>query len=159
MAGYEPVIRSDVLSAVPQGSIHPRHSARMAQVRSTGNATTELRLVALFRAFGIRGWRRQSALFGKPDFEFRRERVLLFVDGCFWHGCPRHATFPAIRSEWWAEKLARNKTHDRAVTRKLRASGWRVIRVWECALRPKRQLTTLRRIARALISARSRLSP
>lgn len=66
------------------------------------------------------------------------------------HGCPRHATFPAVRATLWAEKLTRNKARDRAVTRALRAAGWRVVRVWECALTARRQAATMRRLAKAL---------
>ena len=127
-----------------------KRSAVMALIRSRGNRATELRLIALMREYGITGWRRNAPVFGKPDFIFRRERVAVFVDGCFWHGCPRHATKPATRAEWWAAKLARNAQRDRAVTRTLRRAGWRVLRVWECALSRRREFATIRRIAAAL---------
>src|SRR5205807_9433803 len=80
----------------------------------------------------IRGWRRHPRLFGKPDFVFPRQKIVLFVDGCFWHGCPRpkHAPLPKNRADWWAKKLAQNKLRDRIVTRTLQSQGWRVIRVW-----------------------------
>ena len=125
-------------------------SERMSRVRSRGNRATELRLVALLRAFGITGWRRSASLPGKPDFIFRSERVAVFVDGCFWHGCPRHARTPRSRLSFWVPKLARNAQRDRAVTRALRASGWAVLRVWECALARSRARRTMARIARAL---------
>src|SRR5215210_9228563 len=92
-----------------------KRSAVMARIRGSGNRDTELRMMALFRAHGITGWRRRQKVFGKPDFVFRRERVAVFVDGCFWHGCPRHATKPATRAAWWAAKHARNAQRDRAV--------------------------------------------
>ena len=104
-----------------------KRSAVMALIRSRGNRATELRLIALMRAHGITGWRRNARVFGKPDFVFRAAKVAVFVDGCFWHGCPRHATMPATRAEWWAAKLARNAQRDRAVTRVWR---WHV-RVFE----------------------------
>jgi DNA mismatch endonuclease (patch repair protein) len=122
----------------------------MTRIRGSGNKDTELRLIALFRAHGITGWRRKARVFGKPDFVFRPARVAVFVDGCFWHGCPRHATKPATRAEWWAAKLARNAERDRAVTRVLRAAGWTVLRVWECALTRRHSARTMARIARAL---------
>lgn len=62
----------------------------MAAVRSRGNRDTELKLAAILRAHGITGWRRQQPMRGKPDFVFRREQLAVFVDGCFWHGCPIH---------------------------------------------------------------------
>jgi DNA mismatch endonuclease (patch repair protein) len=88
-------------------------------------------------------------LFGKPDFVFRRERVAIFVDGCFWHGCPKpkHAPLPKNRAEWWAAKLSRNKARDWLVTRTLRKQDWKVIRVWECDLSPKKWALIARRIA------------
>ena len=102
-----------------------KRSAVMARIRRSGNKDTELRMIALFRMHGISGWRRNARVFGKPDFVFRRERVAVFVDGCFWHGCPRpkHAPLPKNRAEWWAAKLSRNKDRDRAVSRTLRAGG------------------------------------
>ncbi len=127
-----------------------KRSAVMALIRSRGNRATELRLIALMREHGITGWRRKARVFGKPDFVFRRERVAVFVDGCFWHGCPRHATKPATRAAWWAAKLARNAQRDRAVTRALRAAGWTVLRIWECALARSRAGRTVTRIVRAL---------
>ncbi len=129
-----------------------KRSAVMARIRGSGNKDTELRMIALFRMHGITGWRRNARLFGKPDFVFRRERVVVFVDGCFWHGCPRpkHAPLPKNRAEWWAAKLAGNKARDRKVSRTLRAAGWTVLRVWECALTRQRAARTAARIARAL---------
>ena len=125
-----------------------KRSAVMSLIRSRGNRATELRLIALMREHRITGWRRGAPVFGKPDFVFRRERVAVFVDGCFWHGCPRHATKPATRAEWWAAKLTRNAQRDRAVTPALRASGWTVVRIWECALARSRAGRTMARITR-----------
>jgi DNA mismatch endonuclease (patch repair protein) len=64
-----------------------KRSAVMSLIRGHGNKDTELRLIKIFRLFGIIGWRRKQKLFGKPDFVFRKQRVVVFVDGCFWHGC------------------------------------------------------------------------
>src|SRR3989442_3445808 len=68
-----------------------KRSAVMSLIRGSGNRDTELRMMALFRAHGVTGWRRGALLTGRPDFVFRRERVAVFVDGCFWHGCPKHS--------------------------------------------------------------------
>lgn len=129
-----------------------KRSAVMALIRGKGNKDTELRMIALFRLAGITGWRRHQKLPGKPDFVFRRERIALFVDGCFWHGCPKpkHAPLPKTRAEWWAAKLDRNKARDREVNRVLRQAGWRVLRVWECDLTVKNVPRVLRRIRRTL---------
>ncbi len=122
----------------------------MAAIRGSGNAATELRMIALLRAHGITGWRRKARVFGKPDFVFRAARVAVFVDGCFWHGCPRHGTQPRTRAAFWAAKFSRNKARDREVGRTLRRAGWTVLRVWECALARKHWPRTAGRVRRAL---------
>ena len=128
-------------------------SERMSRVRSRGNRATELRLIALLGAHCIAGWRRGAPLPGKPDFIFRAEKVAVFVDGCFWHGCPRHGRMPKTRVAFWTVKLARNVRRDRTVSRELRKRGWRMLRVWECALSRGREVGTVKRIARALAEA------
>lgn len=65
------------------------------------------------------------------DLVFRRHNLIVFIDGCFWHGCPWHYKTPKTRSEWWDAKIQRNKTRDARKTRKLRRLGWQVVRVWE----------------------------
>jgi DNA mismatch endonuclease, patch repair protein len=126
-----------------------KRSEVMSRVRSRGNKVTELALIALFRAHHITGWRRHQAIFGKPDFIFRQRKLAVFVDGCFWHGCPTHATKPKNNRVFWQRKLFANKCRDELVTRTLRSAGWRVIRIWQCSLR-KRPQSCLRRILRAL---------
>ena len=143
-----------------------KRSEVMSRIRSRGNRSTEGRLVGMMKGAGITGWRRQVELSfrvrgsrfavagsrGKvrPDFVFRRERVVVFVDGCFWHGCPRHATRPRQNLEFWDAKIAGNKARDARVSRGLRKAGWKVLRIWECALTVKRQTATLNRLRRAL---------
>lgn len=61
---------------------------------------------------------------------FPRVRLAVFIDGCFWHGCPRHGMFPRTNAAWWREKILRNRARDRFQTAALRASGWTVLRVW-----------------------------
>ena len=67
----------------------------------------------------------------RPDVVFTRARLAVFVDGCFWHSCPEHATRPAANADWWREKLASNVTRDRRHDAALRAAGWHVLRLWE----------------------------
>lgn len=71
-----------------------KRSAVMSRIRSHGNKATELRLVGIFGAHKLTGWRRHQPVFGKPDFIFPKLRVAVFVDGCFWHSCPKHSTKP-----------------------------------------------------------------
>lgn len=67
----------------------------------------------------------------RPDIVFRRECVAVFLDGCFWHSCPQHATTPKANGEWWRAKLRANVERDRRHDRDLRAAGWVVCRFWE----------------------------
>lgn len=127
-----------------------KRSELMSRVRSSGNELTELALVRIFRQHGVSGWRRGFPLFGKPDFVFVRERLVVFVDGCFWHGCPRHGTTPSTNSPFWERKLARNRARDRLVNRKLGEKGWRVLRVWQHELSLKNEARVVLRIVRAL---------
>jgi DNA mismatch endonuclease, patch repair protein len=103
----------------------------MSRIRSRRNKETELRLVSIFRDYRITGWRREQKLVGKPDFIFRRERIAIFVDGCFWHGCPQCYRAPSSNVAYWNAKRERNSIRDRKVNAILRRSGWRVIRIWE----------------------------
>lgn len=124
----------------------------MSRIRGRGNKDTELALAKLLRAHRIIGWRRNQPVFGKPDFVFRKIKLAVFVDGCFWHGCPTHATKPRNNAGFWRKKLAANKARDRLVSRTLRRDGWRVLRVWEHELARKNQARLLRRIQKALSS-------
>jgi DNA mismatch endonuclease (patch repair protein) len=121
----------------------------MAAVRSRGNKATELILVQLFRAAGLKGWRRHAAILGKPDFSFAKERVAVFVDGCFWHGCAKHCRMPASNRKYWLAKIDRNVRRDRLTRKTLRAAGWTVVRVWEHELKHG-PAKIVRRVAKAL---------
>jgi len=123
-----------------------KRSEVMSRIRGRGNKDTELALAKLLRRHGITGWRRNQPVFGKPDFVFRQVRLALFVDGCFWHGCPKHATKPANNRAFWRRKLSSNKTRDRLVTRTLRKTGWRVLRLWEHELAKKNETRLVKRL-------------
>ena len=104
----------------------------MAQVRSERNRSTEWRLRASLMRAGIRGWKlNPTDLLGKPDFVFREQRLLLFVDGCYWHGCPMCYRRPSSNTEYWDAKVARNRSRDKKTTARLKRDGWRVMRIWE----------------------------
>src|SRR6266571_4356480 len=112
-----------------------KRSDVMSRIRSHKNKDTELRLISVFRQFRVTGWRRKQKVVGNPDFVFRREKVAVFVDGCFWHGCPRCYRAPTSNENYWTAKHARNRLRDKTVTKQLRRLGWRVIRIWEHRLR------------------------
>lgn len=112
-----------------------KRSEVMGMVRAKGNRSTELRLIAIFQELAITGWRRNQDLPGKPDFVFRRQRLCVFVDGCFWHGCPECYRRPASNQQYWDAKVERNRARDRKVDRELGDRGWRCLRIWEHQLR------------------------
>lgn len=118
----------------------------MAAVRTSGG-TTERKMEKLLRLRGIRGYRKQWPVAGKPDFAWPNAKVALFVDGCFWHGCPRCDRPSKSNKSFWKPKIASNRRRDRRVSRKLRKAGWSVLRVWECRISEERSLS---RIARAV---------
>jgi DNA mismatch endonuclease, patch repair protein len=113
----------------------------MSRIRSRGNRTTELRFVRLLRRNRIRGWRRGSKMFGKPDFVFHKARVVVFIDGDFWHGNPKKCRLPKSNCLYWAKKIGANKLRDRLVNRTLHKAGWTVARFWESDLRNERAVT------------------
>jgi DNA mismatch endonuclease (patch repair protein) len=119
-----------------------KRSEVMAAVKSGGNNATELKLISFFRANGISGWRRNQKLLGKPDFVFRQNRLAVFVDGCFWHGCPKHFRKPSNNRKYWREKILRNQERDRLVTKVLSKTGWRVLRIWEHELKNEKRLVS-----------------
>lgn len=111
-----------------------KRSQVMAAIRGSGNKDTELKLASILRRYRITGWRRNQNMPGKPDFVFRNQRLAVFVDGCFWHGCRWHCRMPKSRRDFWEPKIARNKVRDQQVGRILRKKGWAVLRFWEHSL-------------------------
>ena len=131
-----------------------QRSDLMSSIKGKGNKDTELALIKLFREHRITGWRRNQKVFGKPDFLFRRNRLALFVDGCFWHGCPRCYRRPESNRKFWDSKSTRNRERDREVSRELRRLGWHVMRVWEHVL-AKQGEACIKRIQAVLNLSRS----
>jgi len=108
----------------------------MASIRSSNNKSTELTLIALFRENRIAGWRRhRQKITGKPDFIFPKNKIAVFVDGCFWHGCPKCNIVPKSNKGYWDNKILRNKNRDSLVSKELRKGGWIVVRIWEHQLK------------------------
>jgi DNA mismatch endonuclease (patch repair protein) len=108
-----------------------KRSEVMGLVRSSGNRSTEVRVMRIWRDAGVTGWRRNQKLVGRPDFVWRLFRLCVFVDGCFWHGCARCYRRPSSNRKYWDAKVARNRLRDRAVNRALRKQDWQVVRIWE----------------------------
>lgn len=108
----------------------------MRAIRSYGNRTTESRLRSSLVSRRTGGWILHTReLIGRPDFYFEAERLAIFVDGCFWHGCPNCGHVPKTNQSYWDDKFKKNRIRDEKVSRKLRSSGISVLRFWECQVR------------------------
>ncbi|MGW3284427.1 very short patch repair endonuclease [Streptomyces sp. NPDC001002] len=111
----------------------PQVSARMSR-QASKDTGAELAVRRLLHAAGLR-YRVEYPVPGmarrRLDMAFTRAKVAILIDGCFWHGCPVHATQPKANAEWWRQKLDRNIARDRETTAHLVAQGWTVLRFWE----------------------------
>ena len=127
-----------------------KRSEIMKRVRSKNNKSTELKLIQLFKEYGITGWRRNYKVKGHPDFIFPKHKIAIFVDGCFWHGHDCRNTKPKDNELYWQQKRQRNIKHDKQVTENFQNRGWRVLRIWECELKKNNQLATIMKIKQLL---------
>ncbi len=82
-------------------------------------------------AEGFRYSKNSTKYFGKPDIAMPKYKTVIFVDSCFWHGCKKHGSIPVTRSKFWTEKIIKNKTRDKKVSRYYRECGWSTLRIWE----------------------------
>lgn len=115
----------------------PRPDARVSQrfsAQKTVDTRPEILLRKALHAHGLR-FRIQVPVPGLPrrriDVALTRVKLAVFVDGCFWHGCPDHSVTPKTNTEWWLNKLARNRDRDRETNEHLARVGWTVLRLWE----------------------------
>lgn len=112
----------------------PVRSLNMAAVKRS-DTKPEIALRKALHAAGYRFRKDYLIRFGgvpiRPDIAFTKRRVAVFLDGCFWHGCPQHQQTPATNSQFWAAKLKSNVDRDRRQDRLLEEAGWRVVRIWE----------------------------
>ena len=125
-----------------------KRSDVMSRIKGRGTKDTELALIRIMKKHHISGWRRNHKLFGKPDFVFPKQKIALFVDGCFWHLCPIHFNMPQNNRAFWEKKLMGNKERDRFVTRTLRRERWKVVRIWEHELASPEQV--VKKLVKAL---------
>jgi DNA mismatch endonuclease (patch repair protein) len=121
-----------------------KRSQIMSSIRGI-DTTPELIVRKFLHSQGIRYGLHDKKLPGKPDLKLTRFRTIVFVNGCFWHG---HSckSIPKTNRKFWLEKIKRNKERDKAVKRKLRKMGWRVMEVWQCELKAKRREITLKKL-------------
>jgi DNA mismatch endonuclease (patch repair protein) len=106
-----------------------QRSYNMSRIRGR-NTRPELALRKALWREGLR-YRLSVNLPGRPDLTFRKTKVVVFVDGCFWHACPKHLIWPRNNANFWKRKISGNVARDKKATRELRRTGWLVFRFWE----------------------------
>lgn len=111
-----------------------KRSQIMSRIRSSGTKLETEVGTAIWRR-GFRYRKNAKEMPGKPDFVFPGARTVLFIDSCFWHGCPDHLRMPKSNIDYWRKKIQKNIERDMAVTREYKQMGWQVIRVWEHSLK------------------------
>lgn len=121
-----------------------QRSYNMSRIRGT-DTEPEISLRRALRRHGLRLGVSNSKVIGRPDLTHKRAKVAIFVDGCFWHGCPRHMQWPRSNALFWRRKILGNMSRDKSVTKQLVRDGWTVVRIWEHDL-PKKLDAWCRRV-------------
>lgn len=167
-AAYHDKYRSELAANMSDVFSKAKRSEIMGRIRGKGNSSTEVVFARALRTEGVTGWRRHVgiSIVGKkrgspavrvrPDFVLRSTKLAIFIDGCFWHGCPDHGSMPKSNHIFWRSKLETNRERDRYVCRVLRRKGWSVMRVWEHELKtsvPSVALRLRRELLRASLRA------
>jgi DNA mismatch endonuclease (patch repair protein) len=137
-------------------NVSAERSRTMASIKGKHAKSTERKLrMALIRA-GLRGWKlHPQGVQGNPDVYFPETKIVVFVDGCFWHGCPRCGHVPHTNSAFWQAKFSRNQERDILNTQTLKRNGMRVVRIWEHSLANTRSTeVAIERIERLLVNSR-----
>jgi len=111
-----------------------QRSYNMARIKSKDTGP-EMILRRLLSKNKVRGYKLQYKIFGKPDLVFPKNRLAVFIDGCFWHKCPLCFVKPASRIEFLKEKIRNNLKRDKEVNKLLAKNGWKVLRIWEHELK------------------------
>ena len=127
-----------MLSCDPGGELDPfppKKRRRVMQAVGRNDTEPEMRLRRALWSAGLRYQLRRRIAGTRPDLYFVGAKVAVFVDGCFWHGCPDHYSAPVHNSSFWNEKLRKNQARDRRDDRRLEVAGWNVLRYWECEVR------------------------
>jgi DNA mismatch endonuclease (patch repair protein) len=132
-----------------------KRSEVMSKIRSSGGPTEQVFRKAVRQAYGGRTKVDDERLPGRPDVSIYKLKIAVFMDGCFWHGCPKHSRTPKSNVEFWEKKISGNKRRDKRVRKELRAMGWRVWVVWEHELKDYARLVrNLRKRFRRLAEVR-----
>jgi DNA mismatch endonuclease Vsr len=121
-----------------------KRSEVMRRVRGK-NTSIEIQFRKALWAAGLRGYRvNLRKLPGNPDVVFGPAKVAIFIDGCYWHGCPKHCRMPSSNREYWETKIGRNIQRDKTNRAALRKAGWRVLRFWEHEIKKSPERAALR---------------
>jgi DNA mismatch endonuclease (patch repair protein) len=111
-----------------------KRSEIMSKIKSK-NTKIENFLFKTLKAVGYKIQRNEDSLLGKPDIVIAAEKILIFVDSCFWHGCRYHCRLPNTNKLYWESKIKRNKLRDKFINKHYQSSEWKVIRFWEHSLK------------------------
>ena len=135
------------------GDVHDKEtrSYNMSQIKGK-DTKPELLVRKFLFAQGFRYKLHDKTLPGKPDMVLPKYRTVIFVHGCFWHGhqnC-KYFTIPKTRTQWWMDKINRNKANDEKAIKALKKDGWKVVVVWECGLKPAMVEKTLASLVRKI---------
>ncbi|MEW5719495.1 MAG: very short patch repair endonuclease [Chloroflexota bacterium] len=127
-------------------NLKPADRRKTMQAVKGKNTRLERRFFSILAAMRLNGWKKNAAdVVGKPDVVFPTRRVAIFVDGCFWHGCPHCCRkLPATNRKYWRRKIRRNVALAQSTNHKLRNAGWTVIRIWEHALQNPKDLVRIK---------------
>lgn len=112
-------------------NLKPEHRRKNMQNIRSANTKIEILVRSKLHKLGYRFRKNVKSLIGKPDIVFPKNKVVVFLDSCFWHMCPYHYNMPKTNKKYWLPKLERNKERAREVNKKLRKGGWIVLRFWE----------------------------
>jgi DNA mismatch endonuclease, patch repair protein len=128
-----PTYLRDGRAPIPKSEV----TSRVMSANKGENTSPEMRLRRSLRANGLSNFRHHlNTIPGRPDVVFPREKLAIFVHGCFWHRCPHcHPSVPKTHVEFWAAKFAANKSRDQRKARDLQHLGWSVLTIWECQLK------------------------
>lgn len=131
---YPAVDAGDRRGVTPRANPSSDQVSRRMQRQASRDTLPEMALRSALHALGLRYRVHQRPIRGvrrEADVVFRRARVAVFVDGCFWHGCPNHASWPKANAAWWKEKIEANRRRDSDTDIRLASAGWLAVRVWE----------------------------
>ena len=113
-----------------------KRSEIMSTVRSKNSKIEVDFRKAIWKA-GFRYRKNPTKYFGKPDIVLPKHKTVIFIDSCFWHGCKKHCRIPAVRRNYWMQKISKNVARDKEVVRHYKKQGWKIFRIWEHNLQKK----------------------